>query len=62
MTKKRAMDFEKVEISHSYITVISNNMVVKKEDPNTFTIPLTIKVYQFVKAYYDLGESINLML
>lgn len=37
------------------------NLVTKKVDPGTFTIPRTIRFYQFANALCDLRESINLM-
>ncbi|XP_070002492.1 uncharacterized protein [Nicotiana sylvestris] len=33
----------------------------KKEDPGAFTIPCTIEAYDFARALYDNGASINLM-
>lgn len=53
------MDFKIVDISHSYSGIMSNCMIVKKKNPNAFTIPRTIGVYQFGKVLYDLGVSLN---
>src|SRR5687767_2944271 len=61
VTRKRTLDFETVEVSHSCSAVITSNLVVKKEDPGAFTIPCTIGVFQFAKALCDLGASINLI-
>ena len=44
----------------SAIAIIS--LVQKKEDPGAFTFPCTIGLLHFVKALYDMGASINLML
>ena len=59
--KKRTIDFEIVEISHSCRAIMSSNMMVKKKDPGAFIIPYIIGVYQFDKALCDLGVSINLI-
>ncbi|XP_015168696.1 uncharacterized protein [Solanum tuberosum] len=61
VTRKRTMDFETIEVSHSYTAIMSSNVVVKKYDPGAFTMPCTIGMIQFTKALCYLGESINLM-
>ncbi|XP_015163289.1 uncharacterized protein [Solanum tuberosum] len=61
VTKKRSMDFETIEAFHSCSAILSSNMVVNKDDPEKFTIPCTIEMFQFAKALCDLGLSINLM-
>lgn len=61
VTKKRDMDFEIIEVSHNYSTIMLNNMIVNKENTNAFTIPCKIDAYQIVKDLYDLGVNINLM-
>ncbi|XP_049356983.1 uncharacterized protein LOC125821608 [Solanum verrucosum] len=61
VTKKRSMDFETVEVSHSYSAIMPSNVIIKKVDPGAFTIPCTIRILQFSKALCDLGTSINLM-
>ncbi|XP_049384846.1 uncharacterized protein LOC125848890 [Solanum stenotomum] len=40
---------------------MTKELIKKREDPETFTIPCTIGVLQFAKALCDLGASINLM-
>ncbi|XP_049368425.1 uncharacterized protein LOC125833324 [Solanum verrucosum] len=60
-TKKRSMDFETIEVSHSCSVTISSNVIVKKDDPGEFTTPCTIWIFQFAKALCELGASINLM-
>lgn len=55
------MDFEMMEILHSYSAIMTIHMVVKKEDLNVFTIHCTIEVHQFGKVLCHLGERINLM-
>nr|KAK4716688.1 hypothetical protein R3W88_015026 [Solanum pinnatisectum] len=61
VTKKRRLDFETIEVSHSCSAIMTNKMIKKKEDPGSFTIPCTIGMLQFAKALCDLGASINLM-
>ncbi|KAK4723870.1 hypothetical protein R3W88_026649 [Solanum pinnatisectum] len=61
VTKKRSVDFETVEVSHSCSAIMTSNVVVKKVDLGVFTIPCTIGMFQFAKALCDLGASINLM-
>lgn len=60
--KKRLVDYENIEVTHNYSSLVSNIMEVKNEDPSLFTIPYTIRVYKFGEALYDLGASITLML
>lgn len=61
MTKKSCLDFETVEMSHNYSTFLSSNVAVKKEDLGAFTITCTIGLFQFTKAFCDLGTGINLI-
>ncbi|KAK4731268.1 hypothetical protein R3W88_024256 [Solanum pinnatisectum] len=61
VTKKRSLDLETIEVSHSCSALMTNEMIKKKEDPGAFTIPCTIGMLQFAKALCDLGASINLM-
>ncbi|KAK4721361.1 hypothetical protein R3W88_011594 [Solanum pinnatisectum] len=61
VTKKRSLDFETIEVSHSCSAIMTNEIIKKKEDPRAFTIPCTIGMLQFAKALCDLRVSINLM-
>ncbi|KAK4737182.1 hypothetical protein R3W88_000879 [Solanum pinnatisectum] len=61
VTKKRSLDFETIEVSHSSSVIMTNETIKKKKDPGAFTIPCTISMLQFAKALCDLGASINLM-
>ncbi|XP_049357262.1 uncharacterized protein LOC125821949 [Solanum verrucosum] len=61
VTKKRSLDFETIEVSHSCSAIMSKHLIKKREDPGAFTIPCTIGMLQFAKALCDLGASINLM-
>ncbi|XP_049399755.1 uncharacterized protein LOC125863801 [Solanum stenotomum] len=40
---------------------MSNNVIIKKDNPRAFSIPCTIGVYLFSKELCDLGASIKLM-
>ena len=42
-------------------TVIQRRLPEKMEDPGSFTIPCTIRNFEFKKALCDSGASINLM-
>ncbi|KAK4737363.1 hypothetical protein R3W88_001060 [Solanum pinnatisectum] len=61
VTKKRSLDFETIEVSHSCSAIMTNEMIKKKEDPGSFTIRCTIDMFQFAKALCDLRAGINLM-
>ncbi|XP_049364332.1 uncharacterized protein LOC125829107 [Solanum verrucosum] len=61
VTKKRSLDFEKIELSHSCSAIMTKELIKKREDPGAFTIPCTIGMLQFSEALCDLGASINLM-
>ncbi|XP_070045375.1 uncharacterized protein [Nicotiana tomentosiformis] len=60
VTKKRSMYFQTIKVTHQ-VSEIVHLMAPKLEDPNTFTIPCTIRSANFAKALSDLGASINLM-
>ncbi|XP_049365173.1 uncharacterized protein LOC125829989 [Solanum verrucosum] len=57
VTKKRSLDFEKIEVSHSRSAIMTNETIKKKEDLGAFTIDMV----KFAKALCDLGASINVM-
>ncbi|XP_015163499.1 uncharacterized protein [Solanum tuberosum] len=61
VTKKRSLDFETIEVSHSFSAIMTNETIKKKGDPVAFNIPCTIGMLQLAKALCDLGASINLM-
>ncbi|XP_015167699.1 uncharacterized protein [Solanum tuberosum] len=61
VTKKRILDFETIEISHSCSEIMTNERIIKKKDPGAFTIPFTISMIKLSKALCDLGASINLI-
>ncbi|XP_049389536.1 uncharacterized protein LOC125853821 [Solanum stenotomum] len=61
VTKKRSLDFETIEVSHSCSVIMTKELIKKREDPEAFTIPCTVGMLQFAKDLCDLGASINLM-
>ena len=61
VTKKRSITFEDDDRMQHRSFIATRSLVQKKEDPGAFTIPYTIGSLHFVKALYDLGESINLI-
>lgn len=62
VTRNKSMDFEAMEVSHYYSAITSSNLVIKKEDLCVFTIPCTIKFYQFFEVLCDLGKVLILCL
>ncbi|XP_049406250.1 uncharacterized protein LOC125869888 [Solanum stenotomum] len=61
VTKKRSLDYETITVPHSCSAIMTNDSIIKREDPGAFIIPCTIGMLQFAKALCDLGASINLM-
>ncbi|WMV45689.1 hypothetical protein MTR67_039074 [Solanum verrucosum] len=58
---KRCMDLETIEVSHSCSSIMSRNVVVKKDDLGEFTITCTIMMFKFAKALCDLRDTINMI-
>ncbi|KAK4731369.1 hypothetical protein R3W88_024357 [Solanum pinnatisectum] len=54
VTKKRSMDFETIKVSHNCSAIMTSEMITEKEDPRAFTIPCTIGMLQFAKAFINL--------
>ena len=50
-----------VSLSSNCSAIIQKNLPHKMQDPGSFTIPCTIRNYEFGKALCDSGASINLM-
>ncbi|XP_049357117.1 uncharacterized protein LOC125821793 [Solanum verrucosum] len=42
VTKKRSLDFETIEVSHSCSAIMTKELIKKREDPGAFTIPCSI--------------------
>ncbi|XP_049388867.1 uncharacterized protein LOC125853241 [Solanum stenotomum] len=61
VTKKRSLDFETIEVSHSCIGIMTKVLIKKREDLGAFSIPCTIGMLKFAKDLCDLWEIINLM-
>ncbi|KAG5568431.1 hypothetical protein H5410_064554 [Solanum commersonii] len=61
VTKKRGLDFETIEVSHSCSAIMTKELIKRTEYPGAFTIPCTISMLQFPKDLCDLGANINLM-
>ncbi|XP_055814476.1 uncharacterized protein LOC129884153 [Solanum dulcamara] len=61
ITKKKMVSFEPTNNLPHCSAIATRFLVQKKEDPCTFTILCTIGVFNFAKALYDLGASINFM-
>ncbi|KAK4737558.1 hypothetical protein R3W88_001255 [Solanum pinnatisectum] len=61
VTKKRSLNFETIEVSHSCSAIMTKELIKRREDLGAFTIPCTIGMLQFPKALCDLGVSINLI-
>ncbi|XP_015160447.1 uncharacterized protein [Solanum tuberosum] len=61
ITNKRSLDHETIEVSHNCSTIMTKELIEKRENPGAFTIPCTIGMLQFAKVLCDLGVSINLI-
>ena len=59
--KRRLSDFETVNLIEEYSAILQRKLPQKLKDPDSFTIPCTIRNSIFEKALCDLGASINLM-
>ncbi|KAK4729713.1 hypothetical protein R3W88_022701 [Solanum pinnatisectum] len=57
VTKKRSLDFETIEVSHSCSAIMTKELIKKREDPKAFTIPCTIGMLKFAKSSCDLGAT-----
>ena len=61
VTKKRLVTFEDDDRLQHCSAIATRSLVQKKEDLGAFTIHCTVESLHFSKAFYNLGESINLM-
>ena len=62
LSKKRKIAEEGiVNLTATCSAVIQQKLPKKMKDPDNFTIPCSIGKYEFKKALYDYGASINLM-
>jgi len=59
--KRKLEDHETIMLNEEYSAILLNKLPPKLKDPESFTIPCTIRNSYFEKALCDLGASINLM-
>ena len=59
--KRRFAEEGVVSLTATYSAVIQKNLPLKMQDPSSFTIPCTVRNFEFWKALCDSGASINLM-
>ena len=59
--KKKIAEEGAVSLTATCSAVIQKSLPAKMKDPSNFTIPCTIRKYEFKKALCDLGASINLI-
>ena len=59
--KRRIAEEGVVNLTATCSAVIKKNLPEKMKDPGSFTIPCVIGEFEFQKALYDSGASINLM-
>ena len=63
LRKKRKIAEEGiVNLTATCSAIIQQKLPAKMKDPDSFTIPCSIGKYEFKKALYDYGASINLCL
>ena len=58
--KRRLSDFETVNLTEEFNTILQGKLPQKLKDPSIFTIPCKIGNFIFERVLY-LGASINLM-
>lgn len=51
MTKKRALECEMIDISHSYSAILTRRIAAKRDDSGAFTICAISKHIIFVEPY-----------
>ena len=59
--KKKITEEGVVNLTATCTTVFQRSLLVKMQDPGSFTIPCTIGNYEMGKALCDYGANINLM-
>ena len=59
--KKKIVEEGIVSLTATYSAVIQKRLPVKMKDPCSFTIPCSIRKYEFKEALCDSSASINLM-
>ena len=62
LNKKRKIDEEAiVNLTATCSAIIQQKLPAKMKDPSSFTIPCSIRKYEFKNALCDSGDGINLM-
>ncbi|XP_059294494.1 uncharacterized protein LOC132047469 [Lycium ferocissimum] len=61
LTKKKIVQHEIVNLTHTVSSIISTTTVQKKGDPEAFIIPCSVGYHDFARALCYNGASINLM-
>ena len=59
--KKKIVEKGIVNLTATCSTIIQRRLPTKMKDPGSFTIPCSIRKYEFKKALCDSGAIINLM-
>ena len=59
--KKKISEEGIVSLTATCSAIIQKNLPAKMKDPGSFTIPCSIRKYEFKEALCDSGASINLM-
>ncbi|XP_055830954.1 uncharacterized protein LOC129899990 [Solanum dulcamara] len=59
VTKKRTISFEPTDNLHHCSAIATRSFLQKKEDPDAFTIPCTIGVFNLAKALCDLDYTVK---
>lgn len=61
VSKKWLVEEETILVIHHCSTIMSSTMAEKKEDPDSFPTPCTIKIFKLPKVLCDLTTSIKIM-
>ncbi|XP_038687526.1 uncharacterized protein LOC119986907 [Tripterygium wilfordii] len=59
--KKKWVEHETVQLTEECSAILQRKLPIKRQDPESFTIPCIIGTILFDKALCDLGYSVNLM-
>lgn len=56
--KKRALEYEMIEVSHNYSAILTRHVIARRDDPGAFIKSCTIGTCEFGKALCNLGAII----
>ena len=59
--KKKLGEYGTIELTKEFSAILRKKLPPKLQDPGSFAIPFSIGNSLSIKAFYDLGASINLM-